>query len=360
VAVDFFSADYFAARGRFREAVARLRWSQAAYPIEAAGPLGEGLSTEVAISSMASCKAALVVSSGLHGVEGIFGSAVQLAALSKHAEHLASSGVRIVFVHALNPYGFAWSRRVNEDNVDLNRNFLLSGEQYAGSPRGYANLDGLLNPRSAPSSLDVFPMQALPILFREGMSSVTQAIAGGQYDYPKGLFFGGQSLASTGRMLAHRIPEWIEGCERVLHLDLHTGLGKWATCQLMADEPISQAGWLGAQSTIGDKHIMRPVSSGSGYRIRGGLGQWVAAEFTNRSYRLLYAEFGTYHPIRVLRGLRAENQAHHWSATNARSTERAKRQLRELFCPASVSWRARTLLQALDLIDRSVLTLTQS
>ena len=27
------------------------------------------------------------------------------------------------FIHALNPFGFAWLRRVNEDNVDLNRNF---------------------------------------------------------------------------------------------------------------------------------------------------------------------------------------------------------------------------------------------
>jgi hypothetical protein len=26
-------------------------------------------------------------------------------------------------VHALNPFGFAWLRRVNEYNVDLNRNF---------------------------------------------------------------------------------------------------------------------------------------------------------------------------------------------------------------------------------------------
>ena len=28
-----------------------------------------------------------------------------------------------LLVHAINPYGFAWTRRVNEDNADLNRNF---------------------------------------------------------------------------------------------------------------------------------------------------------------------------------------------------------------------------------------------
>ena len=29
-----------------------------------------------------------------------------------------------MLLHALNPYGFAWDRRVNEDNADINRNFV--------------------------------------------------------------------------------------------------------------------------------------------------------------------------------------------------------------------------------------------
>ena len=31
-----------------------------------------------------------------------------------------------MFVHALNPYGFRTHRRVNEGNVDINRNFLTA------------------------------------------------------------------------------------------------------------------------------------------------------------------------------------------------------------------------------------------
>ena len=37
---------------------------------------------------------------------------------------LAGDNLSIVLLHASNPYGFAWGRRVNEDNVDLNRNFV--------------------------------------------------------------------------------------------------------------------------------------------------------------------------------------------------------------------------------------------
>ena len=92
----------------------------------------------------------LVVSSGVHGVEGFFGSAVQTAFL-REAESRAAAGPNdaLVFLHALNPYGFAWLRRFDEANVDLNRNLLVDGQPYRGSPPRYAALDRLLNPDGA-------------------------------------------------------------------------------------------------------------------------------------------------------------------------------------------------------------------
>src|SRR4051812_22058337 len=83
----------------------------------------EELFVDVAEIGPADAADVVVVVSGTHGVEGYLGSALQ-------RRHLASldaggaSGPAIVFVHALNPYGFSWVRRVNEDNVDLNRNFV--------------------------------------------------------------------------------------------------------------------------------------------------------------------------------------------------------------------------------------------
>ena len=45
-----------------------------------------------------------------------------LVALAVVALALAA-GLRVVLLHAINPWGFSWARRVTEDNVDLNRNF---------------------------------------------------------------------------------------------------------------------------------------------------------------------------------------------------------------------------------------------
>ena len=38
----------------------------------------------------------------------------------------------VVLIHAINPFGYAWHRRFNENNVDINRNFLLAEEAYVG------------------------------------------------------------------------------------------------------------------------------------------------------------------------------------------------------------------------------------
>jgi hypothetical protein len=32
--------------------------------------------------------------------------------------------VAVLMIHLINPWGTAWIRRVNEDNIDLNRNYL--------------------------------------------------------------------------------------------------------------------------------------------------------------------------------------------------------------------------------------------
>ena len=73
-----------------------------------------------------------------------------------------------------------------------------------------------------------------------------------------------------------------------------------------------------------------------------------------RDYLYAAAEFGTYNPVRVLEGLRAENQAHHWGQAESAATERAKRQLVELFCPRAESWRIKVLQRSLQLAHHAV------
>ena len=186
-----FSPDYSTARLRFRQAATRLGWTLEEHLIGQTGPNGEDLTIDIASSANHNPERTLAASSGVHGVEGFFGSAVQLALLEHWANHGAPS-VRCVFLHGLNPYGFAWLRRFDEDNVDPNRNFLLTGEPYQGAPPGYAELDDLLNPRLPPSRRESFLIKALPAIARHGIPALKQSVAAGQYEFSKGLFYGGQ------------------------------------------------------------------------------------------------------------------------------------------------------------------------
>ena len=95
----------------------------------------EDLTVDVAILRGTNSDRAIIHSSGVHGVEGFAGSAVQCATLQflsqtldksdKNPDHLLP-GPTLIFIHGVNPYGMRHHRRVNENNVDLNRHFINS------------------------------------------------------------------------------------------------------------------------------------------------------------------------------------------------------------------------------------------
>ena len=347
-----FSATYAVARQRFRQAARQLDWHLESYPIDASGPDGEELTIDVACSPGGTSDRVLVVSSGVHGIEGFPGSAIQIALLETWAI-TAAPATRCVFLHGLNPYGFAWLRRFDENNVDLNRNFLLPGERFEGAPEFYAELNNFLNPMLPPRRWEPFVLKALYLIALYGMSALQQSVASGQYCYPHGLFFGGIGPSKSQKILGENLSRWLAGSDRVVHLDFHTGLGPHGTCRLLIDYPLNErqhewlTEWFGAGS------FEACDSSTAAYDAKGGFGRWCAAQHLAPDYLFACAEFGTFGPVKVLGGLRAENQAHHWGEPKCNSTRRAKEQLRELFCPSSNAWRSQFLQRSFDLISRA-------
>ena len=347
-----FAPDYFTARDRFRTAAARLGWTLEAFPVV------DDLTIDAAVSPGSPAAPVLVVSSGIHGVEGIFGSAVQLAALQSWAKTGPPSGVRCVFVHAICPSGFAQTRRFNEESVDLNRNFLMPGEEYAGSPRRYAALDAALNPKRPPGRSEFFTIRAMLGIARFGLAALKQAIAGGQYDFPRGMFFGGHGPSRSKAILAEQFPRWLADAPRGVLLDLHSGLGKWAEFKLLIDAPPHTNAQLDrAAHWFGRDIIEATAPGGTAYITRGGFDSW-CTRIAGRDFISFCAEVGTYPLLRVLSAVRAENMAHHWSVPGHPRTIRAKAELREVFCPASPQWRSLVVERGTRLIEQAVAGLT--
>lgn len=348
-----FSPDYATARMRFCDLASELGWQVESFSREGNGPQGETLLTDVACSSGGDPTKVLVVSSAVHGVEGFFGSAVQSALLRRWQKE-GPLPVKCVFLHALNPFGFAWRRRFDENNVDLNRNFLLPAEAFEGAPETYAKLDAFLNPHRPPSGWELFMAKAVWLIARHGMTALRQAIASGQYEFPQGLFFGGNGPSTLQSLLEENFPRWLQGSENVVHLDLHTGLGPKGTCKLLIDYPLKDQQRTCLAKWFGEDAFEESQTSGIAYEARGGFGRWCVAKPWAPKYLYACAEFGTYGSVTMLKGLRAENQAHHWCQPDDPRTMAAKEQLTELFCPRDPAWRSQVIRRSCELVDQAV------
>jgi hypothetical protein len=183
----YFGIDYAMARQRFMEEAARAGASLCSYPLHGfRGPQDEALAIDAARLGAADANRALLVISGTHGVEGLCGSGCQAALLADRLHEALPPSTCLLLVHALNPHGFAWCRRVTEGNVDLNRNFIDFSQLPDSS--AYEALHELLVPRDWAGAGRAAADAALFAAIQQmGMRAFQQAVSGGQYSRPDGL-----------------------------------------------------------------------------------------------------------------------------------------------------------------------------
>ena len=120
----YFGADYAHARTLFLEAAKTTRAKVFTFPHPQTGPSNEPLAIDIAWLGPMNASGVVIAGSGTHGAEGLCGSGCQVGFLRERLHAALPEGVALVLVHANNPFGFAHLRRVNEDNIDLNRNFI--------------------------------------------------------------------------------------------------------------------------------------------------------------------------------------------------------------------------------------------
>jgi len=340
----YFSPDYLTARNRFRDAARAAGAALDALVIEARGPGQEQLTIDLARIGPHDARRVLLHTSGLHGVEAFAGSAVQLAVL----ENLPAppAGCALVLAHVLNPYGMAWLRRANENNVDLNRNFLRQDERWEGAPAHYPRLDPLLNPPTPPAP-DGFRLRLALLALRHGLRAPRQAIAEGQYEFPLGLFYGGTMLESGPRLFLDWLRRNPSRSTYLFALDLHTGLGRRGEETLIAESGVNSTPTAELERALA-RPVVDPAGGQAAYRIRGGMGGALPQTLPGIAVDFLLQEIGTLPALAVLHALREENRCHHHASTDHRHP--AKRILLEALCPVAADWRVRAVERGLALL----------
>lgn len=236
-----------------------------------------------------------ILTRGVHGVEGYAGSALQQLWLAEFAHRLPDN-TGMLLMHALNPHGFAHSRRVNENNIDLNRNALAEFPGPANA--AYARLNRWLNPASPAPRVEDLLWRGLPLLLRHGRAALVQAIAAGQYDFPRGLFYGGREREPSLRIFSDLLfAPRLQAVREVWHLDFHSGLGRYGKHQLLLEAPpVSPeharfAHWFGADALRSD-HTENPAH----YTAHGILPVLTRQAFPRARVQAATVEFGTYGP----------------------------------------------------------------
>lgn len=349
-----FSASYAEARVRFLEAAAAAGLAIESHRHPLPGRDGEVLAMDVARDGPADAQRLLIVSSACHGVEGYCGSGVQVVALhdAEWRARARDAGVAVLFIHALNPHGFSYGRRVTHENVDLNRNFHDFAQPLpVNAP--YAELHPLLLPDTWPPTED--NQRALQQwIATRGLPAYQAAVSRGQHQFADGLFFGGTAPTWSNTTLRAVLRDHARVATRLAWIDLHTGLGPSGVGERICacrDEPAALARarrWWG-------EHVTSIYDGSSTSAFLTGL-MWTAAyeEAPQAEYTGLALEYGTLPILEVTQALRADHWLHRHPEAPPEQAEAIHRQMRAAFYTDTDPWKAQIITQARQALCQAV------
>ena len=338
LSLNHFSRDYRAARNGLLAAAGKAAgWSHQAHRHPLPGLDGEPIFVDTFWRGPAEASRVLVITAGTHGVEGFCGSALQSQFVAD-APPLPDD-TAVLMIHAVNPYGYSHLRRVNEDNVDVNRNFVDFDD---GPPENtaYGEVEPLLNPTELPDGrIERIMGDLMKLNDSMGFLQFLKVVAGGQYAFSHGVQFGGREPTWSRRTVETIWNAMLAKAEIIVQFDIHTGFGPNATGTLMMaadpEEPhhaLTQA-WFG-DMMITPRPKTREETILGGY-LNGGLEQTMSEAWVIP----MTLEYGTEPPEAVLAAMIEDNWLVHHGAIDSQRGHAIKARLREVFLPSDDEWR---------------------
>jgi hypothetical protein len=365
-AADHFSSNYGEARQKFLAAGVAARADIVSLKNPATGPGGEELFTDLALLGPRDSKTVLVLISGTHGVEGFAGSAVQTGLMREGIASNLKEDSSILMIHAINPFGFAYLRRVDENNVDLNRNFLDHSKPHPQNP-AYDALADFIAPLSVLSLSRIAVWSHLLWYKATGRTKeLQQAISGGQYSHPEGLFYGGRFETWSNKTLKSIVQKYLSGAQRVVAIDLHTGLGAYGDYEIILQQPEESPTYRRAIAIWGSEKVRTTFSGDSDqdacetddHSFSAELSGPIKLAFPNllpkAEVTAVTVDFGTSSAIRVFLAMRDENWLHYHGNPSTSRGKRIKAALRRAFCPEDGGWKQMVWSGATQVVHQAI------
>jgi hypothetical protein len=344
-----FSPDYQAARAKFLDAAraAGAALESARHPER--GPDGGELFTDTAWIGPRDAEAVLVMISATHGVEGFCGSGAQVDWLRREEWRALPAGTAVLIVHAINPYGFAWLRRVTNENVDLNRNWVDFNAPRRINP-GYEALADVICPTEWTAEVQARTGEALEAYADEhGAMAMQQAVSGGQYNHPLGVFYGGDQPTWSRRTLTDIYEHHLRGAGRIAIIDYHTGLGPWGFGEHIVVDPPRSVGFERAARWYGGGAVTSPAPGGestSAEIVGDGL-SFAPSLLAHAEVTGIALEFGTRPVLTVMNAVRADAWLHAYGDPLSPEGQAIKAEVRDAFFGDADDWKGMIAGQSL-------------
>ncbi|MDX1286453.1 MAG: DUF2817 domain-containing protein, partial [Draconibacterium sp.] len=187
--------------------------------------------------------------------------------------------------------------------------------------------------------------------------ALTQAFAQGQYQYPEGLYFGGNDFEQCVELISKVYIDKSAEYETVLTIDLHTGFGERGLLHLFPN-PMDDPDIRQKMELIFDGHkIDWPDESEDFYIVSGQFVEFVGDLLPGKTCVPMVMEFGTLNSSKTMGSIKSahipivENQGFHYGYKTKKDSIKAKEGLYQMFYPRSEKWRTNVINLSRDMFE---------
>ena len=348
-----FYDSYEQIRAHLRELTGQLGVEISSHPVDES----DGLYIDsFYLPSTAEKRNLIVLTTGVHGMEGYIGSVMLDVFFQEVYPTLDTTHTGVLVVANVNPYGMKYYRRYNENNVDLNRNFILDWDSFdLSSNKEYPKVDTFLGPTGKMGNAlwheAGFYLRLGKTAITDGAGTISDALLTGQYEYPQGVYYGGTGDEASTVYLKDVFSRCLDSAyENIVHIDIHSGYGPRYNMVIFNSvfETMTEAE---SRQAFGYDYIIAHDSE-SFYATTG--------DTTDFFYRLaekkgadadLFStcfEFGTigdafFDTILSLKYTVDENQNHWYPTGNKVTAQVVHENYMELYYPTETAWREKTV-----------------
>lgn len=367
---DYFPKDYTDARARFLRDVQNVPGEKQTLTWDIPSRTERDLATDVLfLPPLRSAGKLFVLISGVHGLEGYAGNALQSMFLREFLPRLNRQNTGVLMIHALNPFGFKHHRRGTEGNVNLNRNCSTNGSLYSFKNPAALELVKRFIPRTPVEATTCHLMTRMrrengSIWFDDvALDEFVKGVGMGQFESNEALEFGGFGPEPQIEELIAQLKKLMPDYQDIVLLDLHTGLGDRGRLHLLTgdtDGSVHPALFKELFDVEKDKefYAFTPAEEEGFYKTLGATNN-IFPELARPHQRVcaLTMEFGTLgHDLEAqLLGLNRwmlEEQGLIFGYKNPQLEKKLRADYFEKFFPSDPAWRKSVIAAARGLFER--------